>query len=506
MIGWMYVTEKVSELLGCMKNREKERINRGDMAEQSRQTELSRRLTEVIPSSRQLAWQKLEFTAFFHYGMNTFTDKEWGSGKEDPAWFAPEALNTDQWCEALVSAGIQGCIITAKHHDGFCLWDTAYTEHSVMHSPFGKDIVGMLAESCRKYHIKFGIYLSPWDCHEPTYGYGKAYNDYFCSQLEELLTKYGSVYTVWFDGACGEGKNGRKQDYDWERYYALIRRLQPGAVISVCGPDVRWCGNEAGVCRKSEWSVVPARLFSQKRIAENSQKEDNAVFREKKLSSQDEDLGSRSVMEAETEWIWYPAEVDTSIRPGWFYHEWEEPKPLEKLLQIYLNSVGGNSVLLLNIPPCKDGYLAEKDCRRLKEIGDFIRGTFSCNLAEAACVEGLPFDGVCYRPEGEPEEDGMPPLSLTLTWSQEIQAQWIVLQEHIADSQRVEAFLIEAERSDGIWETVFTGTVIGYKKICYLNQVISTRRMRITFTEYRVYPTLKFAGVYRPVENIEEYA
>ncbi len=482
-----------------------------DLTESSRQIQLSRRLTKIVPSDRQLEWQKLEFTAFFHYGMNTFTDREWGDGKEDPAWFNPKALDTDSWCEALVSAGIRGCILTAKHHDGFCLWDTACTRHSVSYSPFGKDIVAMLAKSCQKYHIRFGIYLSPWDRHEPTYGYGKAYDDFFCRQLEELLTNYGPIYTVWFDGACGEGENGKKQEYDWARYYALIRKLQPQAVISVCGPDVRWCGNEAGVCRTSEWSVVPAKLFSQKKIAEHSQKEDDASFRERVFSPQEEDLGSRSVMEGEKEWIWYPAEVDTSIRPGWFHHEHEEPKPLEQLLHIYQSAVGGNAVLLLNIPPCKDGYLDPRDCDRLRQMGKIIRDTFSDNLAQRARVEGLPYytpkqKGTCdvsgyYRPHGEPEAEGMPPISLSFTWEEDILAQWVVLQEEIADSQRVEAFRIEAQNPDQSFEVVFQGTTIGYKKICRLNRVVSSRQMRVVFLGYRGYPTLKFAGIYAPSQK-----
>ncbi len=209
------------------------------------------RLVQVRPSKRQLEWQQLEFTAFFHYGINSFTDKEWGDGTENISIFHPTAMNTDQWCEALVDAEIKACIITAKHHDGFCLWDTKYTKHSVMYTPFGRDIVAELAASCKKYGLKLGVYVSPWDRHEKTYGQGKAYDDYFCNQLQELLTNYGELYTVWFDGACGEGANGKRQEYDWERYYTLIRQLQPNAVISISGPDVRWCGNEAGDCRES---------------------------------------------------------------------------------------------------------------------------------------------------------------------------------------------------------------------------------------------------------------
>ena len=242
------------------------------------------KLVSIVPSEKQLNWQKLEFTAFLHYGMNTFTGREWGEGTEDVSLFNPKSIDTDNWCESLLKAGIKACIVTAKHHDGFCMWDTKKTDHCVMNSPCSKDIVAQLSKSCKKYGLKLGIYLSPWDRHEKTYGFGKPYNDYFCAQLTELLSNYGDIYTVWFDGACGEGTNGHKQMYDWNRYYELINRLQPQAVISICGPDVRWCGNEAGDCRPSEWSVVPATLVDNEKIQEASQRQDDGAFHELPLS------------------------------------------------------------------------------------------------------------------------------------------------------------------------------------------------------------------------------
>ena len=469
---------------------------------------LSTRLVQTVPSERQVAWQQLEFTSFFHFGINTFTNREWGTGKDDISLFDPKELDTDQWCEGLLSAGIRSCIITAKHHDGFCLWYTKYTDHSVMHTPYGKDIVAQLAESCKKYGLKMGVYLSPWDRHEPTYGQGRAYDDYFCGQLTELLTGYGPLYTVWFDGANGEGPNGKKQVYDWPRYYELIRRLQPEAVISICGPDVRWCGNEAGDCRTSEWSVVPERFRSQRYTAERSQQEDSEAFRLRKLTSQDEDLGSRELMANEKAYIWFPAEVDTSIRPGWFYHPEEDDKvrPLETLKKIYLNSVGGNSVLLLNIPPDRRGLLAEPDLLRLKELGEFVKGTFAKNLAEEAeltaereepgheaALAARP-DETFYRPDGCPEAEDMPQITIECRWPEEKEIEWIVLQEQIRESQRVEAFRLEALTETG-WKTVFEGTVVGYKKICRIEPV-KTKALRINFTEYRLYPTVRFIGMY----------
>lgn len=218
---------------------------------------------KVVPSERQLKWQEVEFYAFCHFGMNTFTGKEWGDGQTPPEVFHPTDFDAEQWAKAVKSAGMRGLILTCKHHDGFCLWPSAYTEYSVKNSPFRDgqgDVVREVADACKKYGLKFGVYLSPWDRHEPTYGQGEPYNTYYKNQLRELLTNYGELFCIWLDGACGEGKNGKKQKYDWQSYYAVMRELQPNAAICISGPDARWIGNEAGVCRKAEWSVVPSWL------------------------------------------------------------------------------------------------------------------------------------------------------------------------------------------------------------------------------------------------------
>ena len=221
-----------------------------------------------MPSQRQLDWFEMERYAIVHFGVNTFTDREWGEGTEDEAIFDPKKLDCDQWVEAIKSAGLKGMILTAKHHDGFCLWPSKYTEHSVKNSPFQGDVVREAAEACRRGGIKFGFYLSPWDRNSKLYG-TPAYNDYFCSQLEELLTGYGDIFCVWFDNACGEGEGGRKQVYDFPRYFEMIRKYQPNAVIfNDFGPDTRWCGNEAGVARHSEWAVVPERAVLLQRGAD----------------------------------------------------------------------------------------------------------------------------------------------------------------------------------------------------------------------------------------------
>ena len=348
--------------------------------------QIEARLVSVVPSERQIRHQKMEFYAFVHFTVNTFTGKEWGDGTEDPAIFNPEKLDAGQWARACRAAGMKAIILTCKHHDGFCLWPSRYTEHSVAASPFrgGKgDVVKEVSEACRKEGLAFGVYLSPWDRNNAAYGSGKAYNDYFVHQLEELLTGYGEICSVWFDGACGEGTNGKVQVYDWERYYRTIRELQPGACIHVCGPDVRWCGNEAGYTRKSEWSVVPERTRDTEKIKEKSQQEDSTAFRERRITARDEDLGSYDLVKNEEHLVWYPAEVNTSIRPGWFYHESEDDKvkPLSELIHVYEGSVGGNATFLLNIPPMPSGLFHENDVRRLHEFGRYLRETSGNNLA-----------------------------------------------------------------------------------------------------------------------------
>lgn len=461
-------------------------------------------LTAVCPSERQHEWQKLEFTAFFHFGMNTFTDAEWGDGTENPKHFNPTDINTDQWCEGLISAGIKACIITAKHHDGFCLWPSAYTEHSVKNSPFKKDVVKLLAESCKKYGLKLGVYLSPWDRNNPAYGFGKAYDDYFCNQLNELLSNYGDIYTVWFDGACGEGTNGKKQVYDWERYYALIRKLQPSAVISVCGPDVRWCGNEAGDCRSSEWSVVPGYLSDNEKISGASQQADDGKFREKKLSTMDSDLGSRAVVTKADKLIWYPAEVDTSIRPGWFYHKKEDKqvRPLDTLINIYLKSVGGNSVLLLNIPPDTRGRLSDADITRLNEIGSYIKSIFANELTKGAAIStnstesGFDITSVLHDNDISWKAcDGAESCCVEISLENAATVRYAVVMEDITRGQRIEEFSLEAQ-IDNVWEVVYKGTTVGYKRICKLESPAKAQNWRFKVDASRICPTLLRLALY----------
>ncbi len=445
---------------------------------------LDEKLVQIKPSSRQLAFQELEFYAFVHFTVNTFKNKEWGDGKESPSIFNPTQFDPEQWCSAIKSAGMRGLILTCKHHDGFCLWPSKFTNHSISSSPYknGKaDIVADVSHACKKFGLKFGIYLSPWDRNSKLYGQGKAYDDYFINQLTELLTNYGPVFSVWFDGACGEGPNGKKQIYDFPRYYEVIRKLQPQACISVCGPDVRWCGNEAGHCREAEWSVVPLRTKDTEIIKEKSQQDDSQEFRQRKISACDEDLGSRTALENEKDLIWYPAEVNTSIRPGWFYHPEEDNgvRPLSELIDIYYKSVGGNATFLLNIPPTPLGLFHQNDVQRLKEIGDYLNKAFGKSIAK------LDF------PTYEHHENAF----LYHLSFDEAEIRHVVLQEDISKSQRVESFTLEINQN-GKWESFYNGKVIGYKKIIRLENPVKSGQIRIKILDCRLEPVLKSIAVY----------
>ncbi len=465
------------------------------------------RLVQIKPSLRQVRHQQLEFYAFVHFTINTFTDREWGDGTENPSLFNPVKLDAEQWVRAVKSAGMKGLILTCKHHDGFCLWPSRYTAHTVQSSPYkngGGDVVKEVSDACRRHGIKFGVYLSPWDRNCPLYGQGKAYDDFFINQLTELLTGYGGIFSVWFDGACGEGPNGKKQYYDWERYYEKIRELQPDACISVCGPDVRWCGNEAGYTRNAEWSVVPERAKDSEIIAEKSQQSDDDKFRQRRVDSRDADLGSRELLCNEDRLIWYPAEVNTSIRPGWFWHESEndEVRSLDELIKIYINSVGGNATFLLNIPPSRDGLFDENDVKRLAEMGRYLEAAFAENLLDSAeltaCggsdIESVRTDSydIYYC-----AAKGNNTAEITAEWSGYVNVGNIVIKENILMSQRVESFAVDA-MINGSFEEVFSGTVIGYKRIIPLSG-IKTNCIRIRITDSRTEPTIAFLGIYKAI-------
>ena len=451
---------------------------------------LDKELVKIVPSERQIRHQQMEFYAFVHFTVNTFTDKEWGDGTESPSVFAPTELCCDQWVNACKSAGMTGLILTAKHHDGFCLWPSAHTEHSVKNSPYkdGKgDIVKEAADACRRGGIKFGVYLSPWDRNCPLYGQGKAYDDYYCNQLTELLTNYGDIFCVWFDGACSEGPNGKKQVYDWERYYSVVRSLQPDACISVSGPDVRWCGNEAGNTRDCEWSPV-ARV-----LKDNRKVEDTAP-----------DLGSREIMSEAKECFWQAAEVDTSIRPGWFFHKRENirVRSLKTLTDIYFRSVGGNCTLLLNIPPDTRGLFHEEDVKRLNSLGQSIKKMFSVCLSQDAEFSSDTDDGIHTADSLKEDsydtyfatEEGVNTAVITITLPEKRKLHMAVIKENIRNSQRIEAFTVECHHGKG-WKPLYSGTTVGYKKIARFRPTL-TDTVRITITDSRVAPNISHIALY----------
>lgn len=461
------------------------------------------RAAAVIPSGRQLRWHELEFYAFIHFGMNTFTDSEWGTGEESPQLFNPRDLDANQWVSSLKQAGIKAVILTCKHHDGFCLWPSEYTEHSVKNSPWrgGKgDVVREVSEACKRGGLSFGVYLSPWDRHEPTYGQGDGYNRFFLNQLRELLTNYGEIFCVWFDGACGEGKNGKKQNYAWEDYYALIRELQPNAVINVSGPDVRWCGNEAGHCRAAEWNVVPATLCDCEKVAERSQQQDDSSF-SKRYSSTDEDLGSRKVIEQAGELIWYPAEVDVSIRPGWFYHKKQDRqvKSLKKLMNIYYSSVGANASLLLNVPPDKRGLIAAADTRRLGQIGRKLAERFKnsvtvSGVTASSSLEGCEPENILCEKGFWRSADNTEAETITLKLQGEHKIHTVVLRENLATGQQIESFEVYCERR-GKQKAVYAGTVVGSRRICIFKKTWADS-VTVKITGTRCFATLKQVSIY----------
>ena len=431
--------------------------------------------SRLVPTPQQLEWQRMELTAFLHFGVNTFTGREWGDGTEDPAIFNPTSLDCEQWVRTLKESGFKMAIITAKHHDGFCLWPTKTTRHSVASSSWkgGKgDVVRELRDACKKYGIKFGVYLSPWDRNASCYGDSPAYNQFFIEQLTELLTNYGEVHEVWFDGANGEGPNGKKQIYDWDAILKTIRRLQPKAVTAIMGDDVRWVGNEKGIGRETEWSATALTPGIYPRSGE--QNKELGIFGKAK------DLGGRDIVARATELFWYPSEVDVSIRPGWFYHadQDKQVKSLNHLTDIYFKSVGYNSVLLLNIPPDLRGLINENDVQRLKEFSSYLKKTFARNYV-------LKGNEAWHGPSGTVRQYDIQKEALVNAF---------MIQEDISKGQRVESFLVEAYK-DGSWIHMAEGTTIGYKRLVRFSDT-RPERIRVTIRSARGVANVAAVGLF----------
>jgi alpha-L-fucosidase len=446
----------------------------------------------VKPSPQQLAYQQMEMIGFAHFTVNTFTDQEWGLGTEPPSVFNPTKFDARQWVKVCKEVGIKQLILTAKHHDGFCLWPSKYTEHSVKNSPWKKgkgDIVKEVSDACREEGIKFGIYLSPWDRHEPTYG-TDAYNEFYKNQLRELLTNYGEISEVWLDGAKGE--DAKDMDYDFQAYWEIVRELQPNAVLfSDKGPDVRWIGNENGFAGEMNWSKLDT---SQIEIGKANTKY---------LNSGDPNGEN-----------WVVGECDVSIRPGWFYHANEDTqvKSVEELLNIYYKSVGRNGVLLLNIPPDKRGLFHENDVARLKEFKAVIDATFQHNLAIGKKLEttnnrnGYPATNLTDNKLHTfwATHDTVSRASVIIDLKRHTTFDRVLLGEGIEYGQRIHTFTFEVWKN-GKWEAVVKGTTIGYKRLLRLDET-TTDKIKITMATTGKPIVLSEIGLYQasPKENFEQ--
>jgi len=450
------------------------------------------------PSARQLGWHDLETYAFLHFGPNTFTDKEWGYGDESPSLFNPTEFDADRIVAALAEGGMKGVVLTAKHHDGFCLWPSKFTEHSVKNSPWrdGKgDVVREIADACQRRGLRFGVYLSPWDRNHKDYGKPE-YITYYRNQLRELLTEYGPIFEVWFDGAnggdgyYGGAREARKIDprtyYDWPGTWSLVRELQPDACIfSDIGPDVRWVGNESGVAGDTCWAT-----FSPEKHAIG------------KTPGEILNVGVRPGS------AWLPAEVDVSIRPGWFYHPAEDQavKSADRLWRLYFDSVGRGCNLILNVPPDRRGLIHETDAAALRDWRRRLDALFAEDLARGATAtaEGSRGDDPNFAPgrtvDGDPETywttaDSETTPTLTLDLGEPKTFDVVRVREHLPLGQRVERFAIDAWNGRG-WDELAVGTSIGHQRLVALENPKTTARVRLRLLQGSACPAISEVSLF----------
>jgi alpha-L-fucosidase len=449
-----------------------------------------------IPSERQIAWHEMEYYMFVHFTVNTFTDKEWGYGDEKESIFNPSELDCRQWAKTAKDAGMKGIIITAKHHDGFCLWPSEFTVHSVKNSSWkdGKgDIVKELRQACDEFGLKLGVYLSPWDRNSSFYGTPE-YLTYYRNQLHELLTNYGDIFEVWFDGANGgDGYYGGKREtrkidnktyYDWPNTHKIVRELQPGAVMfGDGGPDVRWVGNESGMGSETNWALLkkdgmyPGGDFA-------------------KILGEGHEDGN----------YWVPAEVDVSIRPGWFYHESQDSlvRSPENLMEIYYSSVGRNSNLLLNVPPDRRGLLNEKDVKSLLSFRELREKEFETDIAKGKKISvserrGKDYDGAKIN-DANPEtfwatRDSQTSGEIVIDLGGETEVNRILLQEYIKLGQRIQEFKVEGY-INGEWKQLLEGTTIGHKVIRKF-PVTKASKIKVIIRKSKACPVISNIELYR---------
>jgi alpha-L-fucosidase len=451
-----------------------------------------------LPSEKQMGWHEMEMNAFIHFTTNTFTGLEWGFGNESNSVFNPSSADATQWVKTLKDAGFKGVILTCKHHDGFCLWPSKYTEHSVKNSPWknGKgDVVKDVSDACKKEGLKFGVYLSPWDRNHAAYGKPE-YVDYYRNQLKELFTNYGSIFEMWFDGANGGngfygGANETRKIngatyYDWPKTLAIVRNIQPNVLFfSDAGPDLRWCGNERGTAGETNWNTITNdTLYAGKPNIE-------------KLLNTGSENGTQ----------WVPSEVDVSIRKGWFYHPQEDTlvKSPQSLFDIYLTTVGRGSTLLLNVPPDQRGLFHEKDVKSLKGFKKLLDKTFKTNLAKNAAAKASTFRGSDLRfspskvTDGRKDtywatDDNVVSGSIEINLDKIQPIKYVLVQEYIRLGQRVKSFNIEIW-DNRQWKPVASATTIGYKRIVKLDNV-ETNKVRINITDARACPLISAVEIY----------
>ena len=448
----------------------------------------------AVPTHDQIEWQKMEYYMFVHFGPNTFTDVEWGDGKENPKVFNPTRLDCRQWAATAKAAGMKAIIITAKHHDGFCLWPSKYSSHTVRESVWkdGKgDVLKELSDACREYGLKFGVYLSPWDQNHPQYG-SPGYNQVFANTLEEVLGNYSTVFEQWFDGANGEGPDGKRQVYDWNLFHQTVFRNQPHAIIfSDVGPGCRWMGNERGVAGETNWSTMNIEGFAPGREAPAT----NILH--------EGEIGGKS---------WVPAETDVSIRPGWFYSPStdNQVKSLDKLVDIYYTSIGRNSNLLLNVPPDRRGLIHPNDSARLMEFRQIIDGTFAVNLAIDATITADKTRGHSSKYmtknliDGNFDtywatDDDILTAAIEIDFGKKQPFNRLMLQEYIPLGQRVKSFRVEYWDGN-TWQMLDRQTTVGYKRILRFPTVMASKLM-IHIETSLACPVLNGIGVYKAPEN-----
>lgn len=436
----------------------------------------------AVPSANQMEWHKMQYYAFVHFGPNTFTGEEWGSGAERPEVFNPEKLDCKQWVKVFKDAGMSGVIITAKHHDGFCLWPSKFSKHTVAQSKWrggNGDVLAELAKACKEGGLKFGVYLSPWDRNHPAYGTPE-YNQVFANMLEEVLTNYGEIFEVWFDGANGEGPNGKRQEYDWDLFFSVVRKHQPKAVIFGDAFDIRWVGNERGIGSATNWATLnksrygPATPFHA-------------------------ELGEGNEGSAD----YCPAEADVSIRPGWFWRASEDGKvkTTDQLMEIYEKSIGRGCNLLLNVPPNADGLVSLQDVEALMKFRSAREWWYSRDsatdkrvyashtrpgLSAASLTDGR------YETYWSPAQNRAACVLVDLKDGDDVIS--VELQEYVPLGQRVKKFSIEAEVNHK-WRRIGEGTTIGYRRIIPVTPVTASK-IRVNFEESLASPVISAIKIY----------